>query len=147
MEEDLKKIESLIFVKEWSIKELCDKLSLKEEELLKLIKKINDSLKDRPYYILFDQYSKKIRFEIKDEYKEVVKKFVKPELSEIELKILSLIVNNFSYSEIIKKFGVRGKNILRKLEEDGWTKIKKDGRIYKFYLTKKFKENFKIKNG
>ena len=141
-----KKVEVLIFAKEWNIKELAEKLKIKEKELEEIIKKINKELNERPYYILYDKDSKKLRFEVKKEYLPIVKELIKPELSELELKILSMIVSNYSYSEIYKTFGAKTKKVLEKLEKEGWIKIKKEGRFYRFILTKKFKENFKIKN-
>jgi len=141
-----KKVEVLVFAKEWSIKELAEKLKIEEDELEKIIKRINEELNERPYYILYDKDSKKLRFEVKKEYLPIVKELIKPELSELELKILSMIVSNYSYSEIYKTFGAKTKKVLEKLEKEGWIKIKKEGRFYRFILTKKFKENFKIKN-
>ncbi len=139
------KIEVLTFAKEWKIEELSKKLKIKKEDIEKEIKKINEELKKKPYYIFFDKETGKIRFEIKEEFLEIVKEYIKPELSEIELKILSMIASNYSYSEIIKTFGYKSKKIMEKLEKEGWIKIKKEGKFYRFLLTKKFKENFKIK--
>jgi chromosome segregation and condensation protein ScpB len=146
MDENLKKVEVLIFAREWNLRELAERLNLEEKELEKIIEKINKDLKDRPYYIFYDKYSKKARFEVREKYLNIVKEFIKPELSDLELKILSMIVSNYSYSEIYKTFGAKAKKALEKLEKEGWIKIKKEGRFYKFILTKKFKENFRIKN-
>jgi chromosome segregation and condensation protein ScpB len=143
VDSDKKKLfELYVFIKPFKIKEIQKILNLKEEEIKVLVTKINQELKDRPYKIYLDD--ELIYFGPREEYIDTVKDYVNPILEKKELKVLSMIVNNFSYSDIIKKFGKKGSEILKKLENDGWIKIKKEGKKYKFLLTSKFKKYFSI---
>ncbi|MEO2154555.1 MAG: SMC-Scp complex subunit ScpB [Nanoarchaeota archaeon] len=134
-------IEALLFVKEFKIKELKKKFNIKEEEIKKLIEEINKDLKNRPYYIEID--NENVYFTIKEKYKELVKDYLKPSLEKEKIEILTMIVNNFSYSEIAKS--KKRKKLLEELEKEGWIKIKKENNKYKFILTQKFKQYFKVK--
>jgi len=136
-------LEIYLFIRPFKLSELKNLLNMNEKEINNLVKEINEELKERPYKIYIEEDF--LYFGPKEEYQEFVKDFLKPLLDEKEIKILSMIVNNFSYSDIIKKFGKKGKEILEKLEKEGWIRIKKENKKYKFSLTSKFKKYFAIK--
>ena len=137
-------LELYVFVKPFKIKELEKILEVKKEDIIVLIEEINKELKNRPYKIYLEENI--VYFGPKERYHDIVRDFLNPVLDPKEIKILSMIVNDFSYSDIIKKFGKKGKEILKKLEKENWIKIKKEGRKYKFLLTSKFKKYFNIKH-
>lgn len=137
-------LELYVFVKPFKIKELEKILEVKKEDIIVLIEEINKELKNRPYKIYLEENI--VYFGPKEKYQDIVRDFLNPVLDPKEIKILSMIVNDFSYSDIIKKFGKKGKEILKKLEKENWIKIKKEGRKYKFLLTSKFKKYFNIKH-
>jgi len=136
-------LEVYIFAKPWNIEEITKLLDINKEELESLIKEINEELKDRPYFISLDEGY--VYFSVKDEFFDYVKDYLKPNLNKDEIEILTMIINNFSYSDIVAKKGKKAKEILKNLEKNGWIKIKKENKKYKFILTKKFKQYFQIK--
>ncbi len=146
-----KKIEAILFAAEEPVgltelsSILLEDQSVVKKELRKLIKEYSE----RDTSITISTLGKKYRMILKSDYSEIVKNVSKPELTNEQIRLLTLILNKGKTmkGEVREKFRVQSDFLIHSLKKEGFIKSLKYRNTEIYQLTGKFYKYFNIEKG
>jgi segregation and condensation protein B len=146
-----KKIEAILFAAEEPVgltelsSILLEDQSVVKKELRKLIKEYSE----RDTSITISTLGKKYRMILKSDYSDIVKDVSKPELTNEQIKLLTLILNKDKTmkGEVREKFKVQSDFLIHSLKKGGFIKSLKYRNTEIYQLTGKFYKYFNIEKG
>ena len=146
-----KKIEAILFAAEEPVgltelsSILLEDQSVVKKELRKLIKEYSE----RDTSITISTLGKKYRMILKSDYSEIVKNVSKPELTNEQIRLLTLILNKDKTmkGEVREKFRVQSDFLIHSLKKEGFIKSLKYRNTEIYQLTGKFYKYFNIEKG
>lgn len=146
-----KKIEAILFAAEEPVgltelsSILLEDQSVVKKELRKLIKEYSE----RDTSITISTLGKKYRMILKSDYSEIVKNVSKPELTNEQIRLLTLILNKGKTmkGEVREKFSVQSDFLIHSLKKEGFIKSLKYRNTEIYQLTGKFYKYFNIEKG
>jgi len=149
-EEVKSKVEALLFAssKGLSIREIAEKLKLKEEEISEALEELKEKYSDSGSIEIVEELGI-WKMRVKPRIAKYLKGIVKPEIPKSILETLAYIAykNPIKQSEVVKFRGNKAYKHIKDLVEMGFISSRKFGRTLLLELTPKFYEYFDIKSG
>jgi len=150
-EEVRKKVEALLFAssKGLTVKEIAEKLNLKEEEAIEALEELRKKYSDGEGSIEVVEELGIWKMRVRPVIAKYLKDIVKPEISKSVLETLAYIAykSPVKQSEVVKFRGNKAYKHIKELIEMGFISSKKFSRTLLLEITQRFYEYFDVKAG